>query len=53
MSIKLFELEIIALQASKQLNIAYSTVMKIYDMLQRSIYHEINKKSQDLYGEIE
>ncbi|MFN4244918.1 MAG: hypothetical protein ACK4F9_02055 [Brevinematia bacterium] len=34
MSIKLF----IALQVSKQLNVAYVTVMKIYDMLRKAIY---------------
>ncbi|MFN4245683.1 MAG: hypothetical protein ACK4F9_06000 [Brevinematia bacterium] len=32
---------------------AYITVMKIYDMLERAIHYKLKEKSQDLYGEIE
>ncbi|MFN4244743.1 MAG: hypothetical protein ACK4F9_01160 [Brevinematia bacterium] len=37
-AIKLFELKIKTLQASKQLNVDYDKVIKIYDMLRKEIY---------------
>jgi len=53
MAIKLFELEITGWQASKQLKVAYKTVMKLYDLLRRVIYYELEDESEHLYGEIE
>jgi transposase len=53
MAIKLFELEVPGWQASKQLQVAYKTMMKIYDMLRQVIYYELNGETQHLCGEIE
>lgn len=53
MAIKLFELEITGWQASKQLKLSYKTMMKIYDILRRVIYYELEGEVQHLSGEIE
>lgn len=52
MAIKLFEMEISGLQASKQLGISYNTLMNIFNMIRESIYYESSEKS-DFSGEIE
>lgn len=53
MAIKLFELEITGWQASKQLKVAYKTMMKLYDMLRKVIYYELEGEAEHLSGEIE
>lgn len=52
LSIKLFELEISALKASKQLKISYNTILKLYDFYRHLILKESRDKNE-FYGEIE
>ena len=53
LAIKLFELEISALQASKQLKVSYKTMLKLYDFIRRAIYCEVEGKGECLEGEVE
>lgn len=53
MGIKLFELEVSGLQASKQLRVAYNTLMKLFNLLRRVIYCELEGGVDSLGGEVE
>ncbi|HPD77673.1 MAG TPA: IS1595 family transposase [Spirochaetota bacterium] len=53
MAIKLFELEISALQASKQLKVGYKTIMNLFDLVRKAIYYEIEGEIELFSGEIE
>lgn len=53
MGIKLFELEISALQASKQLKVGYKTMMNLFDLVRKAIYYEIEGEIELFSGEIE
>ena len=53
MAIKLFELEVPMLKASKQLNLSYGSTMKIFELIRYAIYHEIEKDSNSFSGEVE
>jgi len=53
MLVKLFELEISAHKASKELGMAYSTVYGFYRILREGIYRRIEQEEGQLGGEIE
>lgn len=53
LAVKLFEMELPALRASRQLGVAYKTMLKLYDVLRRCIYCELEGKSDCLRGEVE
>ena len=52
MAIKLFELEVPVLKASKELGLAYNTVHKLFNLIREEIYKETSKDDL-LSGEIE
>ena len=51
--LKLFELEVPALKASKELNLAYSTTHKFYQLIRERIYQQATKDDMLLSGEVE
>jgi len=53
MLVKLFELEISAHKASKELGMAYSTVYGFYRILREGIYRRIEQEEVQLGGEVE
>lgn len=53
MLIKLFELEVSARKASKQVGLGYPATLKAYDAMRMVIFHQLSKKDRKLNGEIE
>ncbi len=53
MALKLFELEISAHKASKQLGLSYTTTLNLFDLFRKAIYYELEKDSSILEGEVE
>jgi len=52
LALKLFELEVPALRASKELELAYNTVHKFFQLIRKKIYQQSEKKEL-LEGEVE